>query len=133
MNTDLLKDLIVGSPLATHLGMQLVDVETDRARLALPFLEHNVTIGDTVHGGAIVSLIDTTATAAAWATEQIPENLRGTTVSLTVNFLAGARGRTITADARVIRRGSSLCYLEVDVTDDDATPVAKGLVTYKLG
>jgi acyl-coenzyme A thioesterase PaaI-like protein len=52
---------------------------------------------------------------------------------LTVNFLAGGRGQALTADAKVIRRGSSLCYLEVDVTDEAETRIAKGLVTYKLG
>jgi uncharacterized protein (TIGR00369 family) len=132
MNEEIVRDAIVGSPLGRHLGMTLVEVEADRARLALPFAEHNVTIGDIVHGGAIVSLIDAAGTAAAWATDQLPENLRGTTVSLTVTFLAAARARELTADARVIRRGRSLCYLEVDVTDG-ATPVAKGLITYKLG
>ena len=133
MNEQLLVDLIVGSPLAQHLGVTVVELEQDHARLALPFAEHNVTIGDTVHGGAIVTLIDTTAVAAAWATPDLPENLRGSTVSLTVNFLAAAQGQELTADAQVIRRGRSLCYLEVDVTDAAGGRVAKGLITYKLG
>ena len=133
MNEELLRDLIVGSPLARHLGIVLDLVEVDRARVTLPFAEHNVTIADTVHGGAISTLIDTAATAAAWATEQVPENLRGTTVSLTVNFLSGGRGKALTADARVIKRGKSLCYLEVDVADETEAAIAKGLVTYKLG
>lgn len=133
MNTELVRDLIVGSPLARHLGVALEEIEPDRARLSLPFAEHNVTIADTVHGGAIVSLIDTAATAAAWATDTIPENLRGTTVSLTVNFLAGGRGQALTAEAKVIRRGRSLCYLEIDVVDEAGSAIAKGLATYKLG
>lgn len=133
MNDELIRDVIAGSPLAKHLGVRLVEVSPDRARLSLPFAEHNVTIGDTVHGGAIVSLIDTAATAAAWATDQLPENLRGTTVGITVNFLSGGRGQELSADARVIRRGRSLCYLEVDVTAADDTHVAKGLITYKMG
>ena len=49
------------------------------------------------------------------------------------SFPAG-RAQALVADARVIRRGSSLCFCEVKVTgaDDDAL-VAAGLVTYKLG
>ena len=133
MNEDLLRDLIVSSPLANHLGIALGEVEVDRARLVLPFAEHNVTIGDTVHGGAIVTLIDTTAVTAAWATDELPENLRGTTVSLTVNFLAAARSQEISAEARVIRRGRSLSYIDVDVSDAGGELVAKGLVTYKMG
>ncbi len=39
----------------------------------------------------------------------------------------------LVADARVVRRGRSLCYCDVGVTDSDGQLVAKGLVTYKLG
>ena len=133
MNSDLIRDVIVAAPLGKHLGIELQEVEVDRARVVLPFAEHNVTIGDTVHGGAIVSLIDVAATAAAWATEQIPENLRGSTVSLTVNYLAGGRGQALSAEAKVIRRGSSLCFLEVDIIDEARRAIAKGIVTYKMG
>jgi hypothetical protein len=33
----------------------------------------------------------------------------------------------------VIRRGKSLCFRDVDVTDADGGLVVKGIVTYKLG
>ena len=36
-------------------------------------------------------------------------------------------------DARVIRRGSSLCFCGVKVSPTDGDLVASGLVTYKLG
>ena len=39
----------------------------------------------------------------------------------------------VVADARVIRRGKSLCFCDVDVTDADGGLVAKAIVTYKLG
>jgi acyl-coenzyme A thioesterase PaaI-like protein len=32
----------------------------------------------------------------------------------------------------VIRRGKAISFLEVDVTDGDGSPVAKGLVTYRV-
>jgi acyl-coenzyme A thioesterase PaaI-like protein len=55
-------------------------------------------------------------------------------VALTVDFLAAGRAQELLADARVIRRGSSLCFCEVKVSGaSDATLVAAGLVTYKLG
>ncbi|MGH3117493.1 MAG: PaaI family thioesterase [Gaiellales bacterium] len=133
MNEDLIRQLIEGAPLPTRLGIRLAHLAKDRAELQLPFAEHVVTIGDIVHGGSISALIDTAATAAAWATEDIPENLRGTTVSLTVTFLSAARGEDITAAATVIARGRSLCFMEVDVTTASGTAVAKGLVTYKMG
>jgi acyl-coenzyme A thioesterase PaaI-like protein len=50
-----------------------------------------------------------------------------------VSFVAAARAQDLVADARVVRRGKTICFCEVDVTDGGDTTVAKGLVTYKLG
>ena len=133
MSRELIEQLISGAPFASQLGVRLKEASTDHAVLEMPFKEELVTIADVIHGGAISSLIDTTATAAAWSVPELPENLRGTTVALTVNFVSAARGQDLTASARVIRRGRSLCFIDVDVTTPDGELVAKGLVTYKMG
>lgn len=130
---DIMREFLKVSPFVGHLGMQLVTLEPDLAEIRLPFSEPLITIGDTVHGGAISSLIDTAAMAASWSTESPPENLRGTTVSLSVSFTSAARAADLTARARVVRRGKNLCACDVDVTDAGGRLVAKGLVTYKLG
>jgi uncharacterized protein (TIGR00369 family) len=129
---DVMRSFLPASPYAAALGLEIVDLEPDRAVLALPFDEKLVTVGDVVHGGAVSSLIDTAAMAAAWSTDEIPESLRGTTVSLNVSFVAAARAADLTATAIVVRRGGTLCHCEVEVSDG-TNVVAKGLVTYKLG
>jgi uncharacterized protein (TIGR00369 family) len=121
------------SPYVAHLGMQLTAMQPGEATLTLPFAEPLVTIGTVVHGGAIASLIDTAATVAAWSDAEAPRNMRGATVSLTVTYLAPAEKTDLHATARVLRRGRSLVYLDVDVHSASGTAVAKGLVTYKLG
>jgi uncharacterized protein (TIGR00369 family) len=128
-----MRDFLAASPLARHLGIETVTLEPDVAELRLPFAERVVTMGDVVHGGAISALVDTAATAASWCTEEIPDSPRGTTVGLTVDFLAAARGSDLSARARVVRRGSTLCFCDVEVQDADDRLVAKALVTYKLG
>lgn len=132
---ELITQFLLHSPFVGHLGMELREIEDDRALLALPFSEEVVTIGDVVHGGAVSALIDTAAMAASWsAIEFEGEPPRGTTVGLTVDFLAAARAQELLAEARVLRRGSSLCFCEVKVTGaGDGALVATGLVTYKLG
>ncbi len=68
-----------------------------------------------MHGRAIASLIDTAAMVAAWSDDSVPDNLRGTTVSLTVTYLAPAEHEDIQATARVLQRGRNLVYLDVEV------------------
>ena len=101
--------------------------------MSLPFRDEVVTIGSVVHGGAIGTLIDTAATAAAWATPTPPESLRGSTVALNVSYLTAANGVDLRAEAKVLRRGRNLSFIDVDVTDGEGKLVAKGTATYKLG
>ena len=62
-----------------------------------------------------------------------PSPPHGSTVGLTVDFVAPAQGAELTADATVRRRGRQLCFCDVDVADGHGRLVARGLVTYKLG
>jgi uncharacterized protein (TIGR00369 family) len=120
------------SPFAVHLGLRSEVVEPDHVRLGMPFREELATAGDLVHGGAISTLVDTAATLAAWSGLDSLDNVRGTTISLAVTFMSAARGSDLVADARVVRRGKTICFCEVDVRAG-ATRVAQGLITYKLG
>lgn len=130
---DIMRQFVPTSPYIAHLGILLTDMQPDRAVLTMPFRDALVTIGTTVHGGAIASLIDTAAMVAAWSGATVPANGRGTTVGLTVNYLAAAQSEDLKAIARVLRRGRSLVYLDVEVQNEEGMLVAKGLVTYKLG
>jgi len=130
---EIIRQFLPNSPFVGHLGLRLTNMQPDSATLIMPFAESLVTIGNTVHGGAIASLIDTTAMVAAWSGAEAPANGRGTTVGLTVSYLAAANGEDLQATARVLRRGRSLVYLDVEVSSASGTLVAKGLVTYKLG
>lgn len=130
---EIMRQFFPASPYVAHLGLQLTEMQPDMAVLTMPFRDELVTIGATVHGGAIASLIDTAAMVAAWSGAAVPANGRGTTVSLTVNYLTAAQGEDLKAIARVLRRGRSLVYLDVEVQTAAAMLVAKSLVTYKLG
>lgn len=116
-----------------HLGIRLKELGEDRAELVLPWSEPLATIADVVHGGAISTLIDTAAMAAAWSDDEPPSALSGSTVSLTVDFVAPAQGVDLLASAEVVRRGGRLCFLEVTVTDPAGSVVAKGLAKYRFG
>ena len=127
-----IEKFIVGAPYGALLGLRSVAVERDRVRVALPFRPEVTTLGEMVHGGAIGSLVDVAATAACWAHPEATLQARGSTVGLSLSFLAPGLGCELVADARVVRRGGSLCTCEVVVEDAAGEAVARALVTYKL-
>src|SRR5919201_770387 len=102
--TDLIRQWLDASPFVRQLGMRLDELEPDLAVVTLPFRQEHTTIAVVGHGGALSALLDTAATAAAWAGVEDADTLRGTTVALTVNFVGAARGQDVTATARVTRR-----------------------------
>jgi uncharacterized protein (TIGR00369 family) len=130
---EIIEVFIPNSPHASQLGIRIASIGTDEAVLELPFKPELATIGEVVHGGAIGALIDTAAMAAAWATDEVPENPAGLTVSLSINFASAANGVDLRAEARVAKRGGRLSFCEVSVTDPDGTLVAHGIATYRFG
>jgi uncharacterized protein (TIGR00369 family) len=129
---EIIRGFIPTSPLPAALGIRLEEIEPDRAVLVMPWAEHLATLADVVHGGAVATLTDTAAMAAAWATDEVPEAVAGSTVSLALDYLAPARGE-LRADARVSRRGGRLCFVRVDVAGGDAALVATAQAVYRLG
>jgi uncharacterized protein (TIGR00369 family) len=130
---DVVRELLRESPFANRVGLRLDSLEPDVAKFSLDYSESVTTVFDVVHGGAISTLVDVAATAAAWSTPDGSVPSAGTTVGLTVDFLRAARGVDLRAVATVVKRGRSLCFVDVEVSDTGGELVAKGLVTYKVG
>ncbi len=128
-----MREFLPQSPFVRYLGLEVVDIGAGTAVLRVPWREEMVTIGNTVHGGVISSLIDTTAMVAAWSDASIPDKLKGSTVSLTINYVAPAKQEDVTARAVVVRRGRRLTSLDVEATTPSGGVVAKALVTYQIG
>lgn len=126
---ELIRSFLEHSPFARLTGLEVRELAEDRAVLAMPFDEKLATAGQTIHGGAISTLVDTAATAAAWATQFEAMPSRWGTASLSVNFLRGADGQDLLAEAVVVRRGRSLSYCTVEARDE-AGVVATGIVAY---
>ncbi len=121
------------SPFAKKLGIVCDHVEDDRAVYSMAFDEDNVTIGDVVHGGAICSLADVAATGAAWSTITEPGKYRGITIDLSLSFIGAARSSGIVADATVVKRGGTVCFVDVELRSTDGRElIARCKVVYKL-
>lgn len=127
----LMREFVPSSPFAALLGIAVEELGEDRAVLSFPDRSDLTTMGTVVHGGAIATLMDTAAMAAAWCTAAPPASRRGATAALTVTYLAPAEGE-VRATAQVLSRGRSLVTVEVGATCS-GRPVARALATYRLG
>lgn len=130
---EVMRSFIPASPLVGLLGIQIGSLGDGEATLVLPYRAELTTIGETVHGGAIAALADTAVMAACWCVDDPPDSLRGSTVDLTVHYLAPGNASDLTAHARVLRRGRKICHAEASVIDASGTPVAHAIGTYQLG
>src|SRR5580698_1491378 len=130
---EIMRGFIPASPLVALLGIEIGSLGDDEATLVLPYRPELTTIGEVVHGGAIAALADTAVMAACWCYDDPPESLRGSTVDLTVHYLAPAKASDLTAHARVLRRGRRICHAEASVTDASGARVAHAVGTYQIG
>jgi len=89
--------------------------------------------GAPVHGGVLATLVDaavggalgTYGSAAAGGVDQA-------TLDLNVTFIAAARGDTLLAEGKIIRKGRSVAFGETRITDTTGTLVALGRATYMI-
>ena len=125
--------LITTGPFASHVGLSVDKAEVDYVIIRMPGGDHIMNGVGIAHGGALATLIDTAATAAAWASSDVKDTTRGTTVALTINYLSGAPQTDLVAEGRVISRGGTLTIIDVTArTADGKQTIAKAQVTYKL-
>ncbi len=123
-----LRETFARVPYAGLLGLEFVGAERGAATFALGVRDELTRMGGILHGGAVVSLLDT---AAAFAVHTvIPAEARTVTVDLTVHFLRPASAGRIEATARVLRRGRSVCILSVEALDDADEIIATATMTY---
>ncbi len=122
------------SPYGRLMGWKVEEMEPDRAVFTLPFDPKFMGQSGAHHGGAVASLIDSTASCAAISVLGLVTSERNFTVSLFANFLAAAAPESpIRAEARARKRGKSIVIVDVDVEDSEGRLIATGTVTYRLG
>jgi uncharacterized protein (TIGR00369 family) len=112
-----------GPPIAHLVGFALKAIEPGHAVFELHAdARHHNPMG-TVHGGVYCDLADAAMGMAYAAT--LGEEETFTTIELKINFLRPVRKGTLTAEARVVKAGSTIGYVECDVKDENGKLAAK--------
>jgi uncharacterized protein (TIGR00369 family) len=114
-------------PVARLLGFVLKSVEPGRAVFEMEADERHHNPMGTLHGGIYCDLADAAMGYAYAAT--LGEGETFTTIELKINFLRAVRKATLTAEARVVKAGRTVGYVECEIKDQTGSLVAKAAST----
>ena len=114
-------------PISQFLGMTLTTIEPGHAVFEMQVDERHHNPMGTLHGGVFCDLADAAMGFAYAAT--LAEGETFTTIELKINFLRAVRKATLTAEARVVKAGSTVGYVECEVKDQTGKLVAKAAST----
>src|SRR5438034_8962985 len=119
-------------PIGRLLGFVLKSIEPGHAIFEMEADERHHNPMGTLHGGIYWDIADA-AMGFAYAST-LAEGETFTTIELKINFLRAVRKATLTAEARVVKAGSAVGYVECEVKDQTGKLVAKATSTcMKLG
>ena len=117
-------------PFVAHLGLTTDALGEGTARLSLPVEPHLRNSLGTVHGGVIMSLLDVALCTAARTLH--PESTGVVTIDMSTSFIGGGSGTTLIAEARVLKDGRSMTFVEAEAKNADGSLVAKAIGTVRV-
>ncbi len=117
-------------PFVSHLKILTETLGEGSARLSLPIEPHLTNSIGTVHGGVIMSLLDVALCTAARTLH--PDSLGVITIDLSTSFIGGGSGARLLAEARVLKNGRSMIFVEGEAKNEDGSLVAKAIGTVRV-
>jgi 1,4-dihydroxy-2-naphthoyl-CoA hydrolase len=109
-------DLLAMMPYAVGLGLTLDEASAECVRASLPWAAGLCTSGGIMHGGALMSLADTTGAICAFL--NLPDGAGTATVESKTNFFRAVREGAARATARPLHVGRSFIVVQTDLEDD---------------
>ena len=117
-----LQYLMPGLP--SLLGLKVTRAEKDVVVAELLVRPEICTVGDTIHGGAIMAFADTVG--AVGTVMNLAKGQGTTTIESKTNFFAGAKvGTILTAESVPLHRGRRTQVWETRITNPDGRLIAK--------
>jgi uncharacterized protein (TIGR00369 family) len=123
----LLRGELTPPPIARLVGFVMKSLAPGHAVFEMTVDERHHNPMGTLHGGVYCDLADAAMGYAYAAT--LGEGETFTTIELKINFLRAIRKATLTAEARVVKAGGTVGYVECDVKDQAGRLVARAAST----
>ena len=105
------------------LGIEFTDVTPDKVIARLTVRKDLCTIGDSLHGGAIMAFADTLGAVAAIL--NMPQGSRTTTIESKTNFIGGApMGTRVVGEAVPVHKGRTTVVCQTHIRTEAGKLVA---------
>jgi uncharacterized protein (TIGR00369 family) len=117
-------------PFIAHLALVTEALGEGSARLWMPLPKHFTNSLGTAHGGVIMSLLDVALCTAARTLH--PESVGVVTIDMSTSFIGGGKGDRLIAEARVLKDGRSMTFVEGEAKNADGSLVAKAIGTVRV-
>ena len=114
-------------PIARLLGLVLKFIEPGHAVFEIEVDERHHNPMGTLHGGIYCDLADAAMGYAYAAT--LAEGETFTTIELKINFLRAVRKASLIAEAKVVKAGKTIGYVDCDIKDQSSRLVARAAST----
>src|SRR5258706_1529481 len=114
-------------PVARLIGFEAKEIADGRATVTLAAGPQHANPMGTLHGGILCDIADA-AMGMAFASTLAPDE-SFTTIELKINFFRPVWEARLRAEGRVVRRGSSIGYVECEITDERGQLIAKASST----
>ena len=108
---------------AASVGITVTDASKEQVVGRLDWRDDRTTAGGALHGGALMTLADSTAAVCAFL--NLPDGASTSTTSSSTAFIRGVRSGTVTATARPLHVGRSTIALVTELHDDEGRLVAQ--------
>jgi uncharacterized protein (TIGR00369 family) len=123
-----LSDLLATMPWAVELGMRFESATAEEVVATLEWSEERTTLGGAMHGGALMTLADSSGAVSAFL--NLPAGAIGTsTIESKTNLFRGVRSGSVTATTRPLHAGRTTIVVQTEVRDDDGRLVSLTIQT----
>lgn len=114
-------------PVGRLIGFEAIEAADGRAVVTLTAGSQHTNPMGTLHGGILCDIADA-AMGIAFAST-LATNKSFTTIELKINFFRPVWKAILKAEGKVVRRGSTVGYVECEITYENARLVAKAAST----
>ncbi len=108
-----------------HVGLKLVEWDSDHACLALQVEDHHLNGLDIAHGGVLLAALDAACGMAGCYRPPPKERRWSMTVTLTTNFVSPQRCGAMRATGKRVGGGKTIFFAESEIIGTDGALIAK--------